>query len=93
MSPSSGSSGQLTRLLYDTWVDAGLLPPRVRQAVLTQAKQVTRAALARLGVDPEDCDDIEALFLAHQIQLASSNRPRVEALLQAYRQGTFTLSK
>jgi SAM-dependent methyltransferase len=81
----------LMRLLYDVRDESVLLKPAERRAVMDAAKRAVRAALARAGVAPEDHADVEALFVAHQLQqwLSRENDPGTSAkarnLLRRYR--------
>jgi thiamine kinase-like enzyme len=93
----AGSRGllalDLMRLLYDTWDESVRLRPKARQALMRQAKQTTRSALGRLGMEAEDYADIEALFVAQQFRGQSAHHADVGDLLRAYHQGAFALTE
>jgi SAM-dependent methyltransferase len=79
----------LIRLLYDAADESALLKPKLRAAVLTHAKEATTRALERLGLGSEDYADLEVLFVAHQLQMASSRNLCKERLLRAYQHPAF----
>jgi SAM-dependent methyltransferase/aminoglycoside phosphotransferase (APT) family kinase protein len=81
----------LMRLLFDTWDELGRLNPRRLESVMARAKAATRAALARLDLGPLDYADVEALFVAHQIELGASRNADSRSLREAYRRGLFSL--
>jgi hypothetical protein len=79
------------RLLYDLADETSLLKPKARAAVLAHARQTTSAALQRLGIGSDDYADLEVLFVAHQLRLASSRCISPARLLRAYEHQSFAL--
>ncbi|MFI5361858.1 MAG: methyltransferase domain-containing protein [Elusimicrobiota bacterium] len=82
----------LLRLLYDVWDESSLLKPRSREAVMERTRRAVGDALGRVGIGPEDYDDVEALFIAHQFQQWISREHdlrapvKVRELLRRYRE-------
>jgi SAM-dependent methyltransferase len=91
VSPVGIVAVDLMRLLFDTWDELSRLNPRRLKTVMVRAKEATRAALARLDLGPADYADVEALFVAHQIELGASRNADSCSVLEAYRQRLFTL--
>jgi SAM-dependent methyltransferase len=83
----------LLRLLFDTIDESALLRPKVRAALIAQAKRTTVAALGPLGIGPENYADLEVLFVAHQLQMGASRDVSCEKLLHAYHHQAFALGQ
>ncbi len=87
----------LMRLLNDFGHESRLLKPKCRRAAMDRARRIVRGALARMGVEPEDYEGIEALFVAHQFHMwlsrdaSAAASLRARKLLEAYRDREFAL--
>ena len=87
----------LLRLLNDTLDESRLLKPKSGRAVMERARMIVREALGRIGVGPEDYEDVEALFVAHQFDMwlsrdaGAATSLRARNLLRSYRDREFAL--
>ncbi len=81
----------LFRLLYDAWLERGLLGPAKAERCLATVRRAVTEAWTKQGIAAEDFQDIEMLFVAHQHEFDRARQSDVAILIGAYSDPRFTL--